>query len=110
MSIIHASVTNHDAHNCPETSEARSAAAFRSLILLVHGPSRAFRRHTFDTTHHPLRTMSDTLFYLQQSKHENERVFTDTEIDWETYMYHIEHYLRGERNYSLIDGPTGLLV
>ena len=40
----------------------------------------------------------------------NERAPTDTEIDWETYMYHIELYLRGERNYSLIDGPTGLLV
>ena len=34
----------------------------------------------------------------------------DTEIDWETYMYHIELYLKGERNYSNITGPTGLLV
>ncbi|KAF9651515.1 glycosyltransferase family 58 protein [Thelephora ganbajun] len=33
-----------------------------------------------------------------------------TEIDWETYMHQIEVYLRGERNYSLIDGPTGALV
>ena len=25
---------------------------------------------------------------------------TDTEIDWETYMYHIELYTNGERNYT----------
>jgi len=47
---------------------------------------------------------------LAEAGHENKRVSTDTEIDWETYMYHIELYLQGERNYSLIDGPTGLLV
>jgi alpha-1,3-mannosyltransferase len=35
---------------------------------------------------------------------------TDTEIDWETYMRHIELYLKGERNYSNITGPTGPLV
>ncbi|KAL5529217.1 hypothetical protein ACEPAG_5191 [Sanghuangporus baumii] len=33
-----------------------------------------------------------------------------TEIDWETYMYHIDLYLNGERNYSAITGPTGPLV
>ncbi|KAI5114744.1 hypothetical protein M0805_008176, partial [Coniferiporia weirii] len=33
-----------------------------------------------------------------------------TEIDWETYMYHIELYLKGERGYSAISGPTGPLV
>ncbi|TFY76965.1 hypothetical protein EWM64_g7049 [Hericium alpestre] len=33
-----------------------------------------------------------------------------TEIDWETYMYHITLYLKGERNYSNISGPTGPLV
>lgn len=37
-------------------------------------------------------------------------LFTDTEIDWETYMYHIELYRNGERNYEKIEGPTGLLV
>ena len=36
--------------------------------------------------------------------------FADTEIDWETYMYHIELYRNGERNYEKIEGPTGLLV
>ena len=35
---------------------------------------------------------------------------SDTEIDWETYMYHIKIYLDGERDYSAIDGPTGPLV
>jgi hypothetical protein len=35
---------------------------------------------------------------------------SDTEIDWETYMYHIKIYLAGERDYSAIDGPTGALV
>ena len=35
---------------------------------------------------------------------------SDTEIDWETYMYHIKMYLDGERDYSAIDGPTGPLV
>ncbi|KAA1469550.1 mannosyltransferase [Dentipellis sp. KUC8613] len=33
-----------------------------------------------------------------------------TEIDWETYMYHIALYLKGERNYANITGPTGPLV
>ncbi|KAF8638821.1 hypothetical protein AX17_001879 [Amanita inopinata Kibby_2008] len=33
-----------------------------------------------------------------------------TEIDWETYMIQIESYLKGERNYSRIRGPTGPLV
>ena len=38
------------------------------------------------------------------------QTWTDTEIDWETYMYHIELYNAGERNYSMITGPTGPLV
>ncbi|KAI0319373.1 mannosyltransferase [Amylostereum chailletii] len=38
------------------------------------------------------------------------RFISYTEIDWETYMYHIELYLKGERDYSLITGPTGPLV
>ncbi|KAG1827034.1 glycosyltransferase family 58 protein [Suillus subaureus] len=33
-----------------------------------------------------------------------------TEIDWETYMVHIDLYLKGERNYVNITGPTGPLV
>ncbi|EKM55481.1 glycosyltransferase family 58 protein [Phanerochaete carnosa HHB-10118-sp] len=33
-----------------------------------------------------------------------------TEIDWETYMYQLELYLKGERDYALISGPTGPLV
>ncbi|KAG8217767.1 mannosyltransferase [Butyriboletus roseoflavus] len=33
-----------------------------------------------------------------------------TEIDWETYMVHVNLYLNGERNYSEIVGPTGPLV
>ncbi|KIK30975.1 glycosyltransferase family 58 protein [Pisolithus microcarpus 441] len=33
-----------------------------------------------------------------------------TEIDWETYMVHVDLYLNGERNYSKITGPTGPLV
>lgn len=33
-----------------------------------------------------------------------------TEIDWETYMIHIDLYLKGERDYSKITGPTGPLV
>ncbi|KDQ16325.1 glycosyltransferase family 58 protein [Botryobasidium botryosum FD-172 SS1] len=33
-----------------------------------------------------------------------------TEIDYATYMVHIDLYLAGERDYSLITGPTGLLV
>ncbi|KAJ8597956.1 glycosyltransferase family 58 protein [Rhizopogon salebrosus TDB-379] len=33
-----------------------------------------------------------------------------TEIDWETYMVHIDLYLKGERNYANITGPTGPLV
>ncbi|KAJ8462660.1 hypothetical protein ONZ51_g10758 [Trametes cubensis] len=34
----------------------------------------------------------------------------DTEIDWETYMYQLELYLKGERDYALISGPTGPIV
>jgi len=37
-------------------------------------------------------------------------VCADTEIDWETYMIQIEVYLKGERDYSQIYGPTGPLV
>ncbi|KAK0228428.1 glycosyltransferase family 58 protein [Armillaria fumosa] len=33
-----------------------------------------------------------------------------TEIDWETYMIQVETYLKGQRNYSQISGPTGPLV
>lgn len=33
-----------------------------------------------------------------------------TEIDWETYMYHIDLINNGERNYTAIAGPTGPLV
>ncbi|KAH7889470.1 glycosyltransferase family 58 protein [Phlebopus sp. FC_14] len=33
-----------------------------------------------------------------------------TEIDWKTYMVHIDLYLEGERNYAKITGPTGPLV
>ncbi|KAG1756515.1 mannosyltransferase [Suillus paluster] len=33
-----------------------------------------------------------------------------TEIDWKTYMVHIDLYLKGERNYVNITGPTGPLV
>ncbi|CDO72863.1 hypothetical protein BN946_scf185002.g48 [Trametes cinnabarina] len=37
-------------------------------------------------------------------------VVLDTEIDWETYMYQLELYLKGERDYALISGPTGPIV
>jgi len=33
-----------------------------------------------------------------------------TEIDWETYMIHIDLYLKGGRDYASITGPTGPLV
>ena len=33
-----------------------------------------------------------------------------TEIDWETYMAHIDVFLKGQHNYSMITGPTGPLV
>lgn len=33
-----------------------------------------------------------------------------TEIDWETYMIQTELYINGQRNYTLITGPTGPLV
>lgn len=39
-----------------------------------------------------------------------ECVFSDTEIDWETYMYQLELFMKGERDYALISGPTGPLV
>jgi alpha-1,3-mannosyltransferase len=35
---------------------------------------------------------------------------TDTELDWETYMAHISLYLKGQRDYYGITGPTGPLV
>ncbi|THH29639.1 hypothetical protein EUX98_g4553 [Antrodiella citrinella] len=38
------------------------------------------------------------------------RFIAYTEIDWETYIYQLELYLKGERSYSLISGPTGPLV
>eukprot|EP00397_Hematodinium_sp_SG-2012_P033795 GEMP01036163.1.p1 GENE.GEMP01036163.1~~GEMP01036163.1.p1 ORF type:complete len:396 (+),score=50.71 GEMP01036163.1:130-1317(+) len=33
-----------------------------------------------------------------------------TEIDWETYMIQVNHFLRGERDYTNIEGPTGPCV
>ncbi|KAG7092366.1 hypothetical protein E1B28_008725 [Marasmius oreades] len=33
-----------------------------------------------------------------------------TEIDWETYMIHVQLYDKGQRDYSRITGPTGPLV
>ncbi|KAI0082755.1 mannosyltransferase [Panus rudis PR-1116 ss-1] len=33
-----------------------------------------------------------------------------TEIDWETYMYQVELYMKGERDYAAIEGPTGPIV
>ncbi|KAF8577256.1 glycosyltransferase family 58 protein [Ramaria rubella] len=33
-----------------------------------------------------------------------------TEIDFQTYMYHVELYSKGERDYSMIIGPSGPLV
>ncbi|RPD66293.1 glycosyltransferase family 58 protein [Lentinus tigrinus ALCF2SS1-7] len=33
-----------------------------------------------------------------------------TEIDWETYMIQLELYMKGERDYALITGPTGPIV
>ncbi|KAE9400725.1 glycosyltransferase family 58 protein [Gymnopus androsaceus JB14] len=38
------------------------------------------------------------------------RFISYTEIDWETYMIQVELYLKGERDYSKISGPTGPLV
>ncbi|KAH9945986.1 mannosyltransferase [Epithele typhae] len=38
------------------------------------------------------------------------RFISYTEIDWETYMYQLELYLKGERDYALISGPTGPIV
>ncbi|KAJ4488062.1 glycosyltransferase family 58 protein [Lentinula aciculospora] len=38
------------------------------------------------------------------------RFISYTEIDWETYMIQVEWYLKGERDYSKISGPTGSLV
>jgi len=52
--------------------------------------------------------MSETRSIVVWSKPEHE--FTDTEIDWETYMIQIEVYLKGQRDYSKITGPTGPLV
>ncbi|ETW85991.1 glycosyltransferase family 58 protein [Heterobasidion irregulare TC 32-1] len=38
------------------------------------------------------------------------RFVSYTEIDWETYMYQVQLYIKGERDYSNISGPTGPLV
>ncbi|KIK59804.1 glycosyltransferase family 58 protein [Collybiopsis luxurians FD-317 M1] len=38
------------------------------------------------------------------------RFIAYTEIDWETYMIQVQLYLKGERDYSKISGPTGPLV
>jgi hypothetical protein len=34
----------------------------------------------------------------------------DTEIDWQTYMQHVQSFLAGERDYSKLTGDTGPLV
>ncbi|TFK54964.1 mannosyltransferase [Heliocybe sulcata] len=38
------------------------------------------------------------------------RFISYTEIDWRTYMSQVDLYIKGERDYSLIKGPTGPLV
>lgn len=42
--------------------------------------------------------------------HLNPRALLVTEIDWETYMEQTALYIKGERNYARIEGPTGPLV
>lgn len=51
-------------------------------------------------------TCSQYVLYSQMLRH----IYSDTEIDWETYIYQLELYLKGERNYAEISGPTGPLV
>ena len=46
---------------------------------------------------------------LSPPLHHLKRVL-DTEIDWETYMIQVQLFLKGERDYSNISGPTGPLV
>jgi hypothetical protein len=47
--------------------------------------------------------------YVRLKGADLERI-TDTEIDWKTYMIQVELYIKGERDYSKIYGPTGPLV
>jgi len=65
---------------------------------------RAFRRDNRE----------DTLFVLLSHTENAPRVltarFTDTEIDWTTYMQQIAIFLKGERDYKNIAGSTGPLV
>jgi len=41
---------------------------------------------------------------------DGEEPSADTEIDWTTYMEHIEKFVNGERDYRKLDGATGPLV
>lgn len=76
----HLSVTGHDVHhNPPETPEAWPTAAFRPLILLVHGCSRPSRRHVLNTAHNPLRTMLDTYCSLCDNHDTKMNTFSQTQ-------------------------------
>ena len=49
---------------------------------------------------------------LTSNIHTNQysNLFTDTEIDWRTYMQQIHLYIHGERDYAKLTGDTGPLV
>ena len=103
MSITHVSVTNHDArYDCSETPEAWPTTAFRPLILLVHGSSRASRRYTFDTTHNPLRTMSDTSCFAYSSQDTKMNAFSQIQRSTGRHICTISNTIFGVNGITLL--------
>jgi hypothetical protein len=85
------------------------ATAIRSQPLLGPRKSSNCCRCSTYAAYHPLCSMYELSVTCRVLVF-HQKYISDTEIDWETYMYHIKIYLDGERDYSAIDGPTGPLV
>jgi hypothetical protein len=78
------------------------------IFLAISNTHLRLRCHTHKTYHPP-----GTLSAFSSSFRWDEGLIkehSDTEIDWETYMFHTKQILQGQHNYSLITGPTGALV
>ncbi len=88
------------------------AAPFRPQICKSVGFAGTFRRWRLDRVNCHVCSVCVVLLLVSGVLLADEMriTFQDTEIDWETYMYHIDLINNGERNYTAIAGPTGPLV
>uniref|UniRef100_A0A914HK99 dolichyl-P-Man:Man5GlcNAc2-PP-dolichol alpha-1,3-mannosyltransferase n=1 Tax=Globodera rostochiensis TaxID=31243 RepID=A0A914HK99_GLORO len=75
-------------YKCQWTIKVFSLFPFATILFSSYGRSYVFVRNCCRFSNHP----------------------KDTEIDWATYMQHVEVYENGQRNYTEIRGDTGPIV